>query len=43
MHVFTDIFALALSYLALRLSALPRMTVTGVTLGWIAIEIFHES
>jgi len=57
-HVFMDIFALALSYLALRLSALPaddRHTygyhrleviaalVNGITLGWIAIEIFRES
>lgn len=57
-HVFMDIFALALSYLALRLSALPaddRHTygfhrlevfaalINGVTLGWIAIEIFRES
>ena len=57
-HVFMDIFALALSYLALRLSALPadeRHTygfhrleviaalINGITLGWIAIEIFSES
>ena len=57
-HVFMDIFALALSYLALRLSALPaddRHTygyhrleviaalINGVTLGWIAIEIFREA
>lgn len=57
-HVFMDIFALALSYLALRISARPaddrhtygfhRMEVlaaliNGVTLGWIAIEIFSES
>lgn len=57
-HVFMDIFALALSYLALRLSALPaddRHTygfhrlevfaalVNGVTLGWIAFEIFSEA
>jgi len=57
-HVFMDIFALALSYLALRLSALPaddRHTygyhrlevlaalINGLTLGWIAIEIFSES
>jgi cobalt-zinc-cadmium efflux system protein len=57
-HVFMDIFALGLSYLALRLSALPaddRHTygfhrlevvaalINGVTLGWIAIEIFSES
>jgi len=57
-HVFMDIFALALSYLALRLSALPaddRHTfgyhrleviaalINGITLGWIAIEIFRES
>ncbi len=53
-----DIFALALSYLTPRLSALPaddRHTygfhrlevfaalINGVTLGWIAIEIFRES
>lgn len=57
-HVFMDIFALALSYLALRLSALPaddRHTygfhrlevvaalINGVTLAYIAIEIFRES
>jgi cobalt-zinc-cadmium efflux system protein len=57
-HVFMDIFALALSYLALRISARPaddRHTygfhrlevvaalINGVTLGWIAIEIFSES
>jgi cobalt-zinc-cadmium efflux system protein len=53
-----DVFALGLSYLALRLSSLPaddRHTygfhrleviaalINGVTLGWIAIEIFSES
>ena len=57
-HVFMDVFALALSFLALRLSALPaddRHTygyhrleviaalINGLTLGWIAIEIFSES